>query len=177
MATLLLLWWGILQVSGDGCWFCWPDRPRIPWHIAWHLVSCLATRSHVWSTCTCCQFQGVQPTGVVVKINYPPLQIVSTGNDNLAVLVRNCYDKDLHDWIFIYFYMYWYWSHCDSHLHLSTGLWPHCSCDSCAAHCCDSELHSTVHCDLLLQWHYCSCDAYCSRYSIVLLEYLVKLAG
>ena len=28
---------------------------------------------------------------------------------------------------FIYFYVYWYWSHCDSHLHLSTGLWPHCS--------------------------------------------------
>ena len=50
-------------------------------------------------------------------------------------------------------------------------------CDSCAAHYCDSELHLIVHCDLLLQWHYCSCDAYCLRYSIVLVEYLVKLAG
>ena len=29
-------------------------------------------------------------------------------------------------------------------LYLSTGLWPHCSVDSCAARCCDSELRLTV---------------------------------
>ena len=38
-------------------------------------------------------------------------------------------------------------------------------------------LYITAHCDLLLQWRYCSCDAYYARYSIVLIEYLVRLAG
>ena len=33
-------------------------------------------------------------------------------------------------------------------------------------------LYTTAHCDLLLQWCYCSSDAYCSRYLIVLLQYI-----
>ena len=33
-------------------------------------------------------------------------------------------------------------------------------------------LYIAAHCDLLLQWCYCSCDAYCSRYLIVLLQYI-----
>ena len=33
-------------------------------------------------------------------------------------------------------------------------------------------LYIAVHCDLLLQWRYCSCNAYCSRYLIVLLQYI-----
>ena len=33
-------------------------------------------------------------------------------------------------------------------------------------------LYIAAHCDLLLQWHYCSRDAYCSRYLIVLLQYI-----
>ena len=33
-------------------------------------------------------------------------------------------------------------------------------------------LYIAAHCDLLSQWRYCACDAYCSRYPIVLLQYL-----
>ena len=33
-------------------------------------------------------------------------------------------------------------------------------------------LYITAHCDLLLQWRYCSRYAYCSRYPIVLLQYI-----
>ena len=90
---------------------------------------------------------------------------------------HHCYAKDLHNQFYLF------------HMCTDTGVIithafifllasdPFVLVDSCAACCCASELCSIVHCDLLLQWHHCSCDAYCSCYSIVLLEYLVRLAG
>ena len=33
-------------------------------------------------------------------------------------------------------------------------------------------LYIAAHCDLLLQWRYCPCYAYCSHYTIVLLQYI-----
>ena len=81
---------------------------------------------------------------------------------------------------FIYFYVYWYWSHIDSRFIFLPAFSPIVSLthaqlavvtQSCAL------LYITAHCDLLLQWRYCSRDTYCARYSIVLIEYLVRLAG
>ena len=85
-----------------------------------------------------------------------------------------CYDKDLHD-RFLFISVYWYGSHSNSCLILLPASSPIISLthaqlavvtQSCAL------LYITAHCDLLLQWRYCSSDAYCSRYSIVLLQYI-----
>ena len=88
-----------------------------------------------------------------------------------------CYNKDLHDW-FLFISMCTNTGVIATHAFIflpASG--PIVLVDSHAAHYCDSELRLIVHCDLLLQWHYCSRDTYCLCYSIVLVEYLVRLAG
>ena len=90
-------------------------------------------------------------------------------------ICTQCYDKDLHDWfLFI------------SRVLILESLWltplsfyrplaplfllTHAQLAVVTQSC--ALLYFTAHRDLLLQWRYCSGDTYCSRYSIVLLQYL-----
>ena len=57
-----------------------------------------------------------------------------------------------------------------THTLSSTGLWPHYSCWLMRSSLL--WLRAAPYCTLLRTVTYCSCDAYCSHYSIVLLQYI-----
>ena len=79
----------------------------------------------------------------------------------LPVMIRTCKTN------FIYFYMYWYWSHRDSHLHCSTGLWPHLF--SWLMRSSLLWLRAAPYCTLLRTVTYCCSDA------IVLVTPIVRV--
>ena len=111
----------------------------------------------VWCICVVCEVQS--------RCNITPLLRSTSAATSCYVTIRTYRTR----FLFIYS-VYWYWSHSNSCFIFLPASGPIVLVDSCAAHCCDSELRLTVHCCAL--WHYCSCNAYCSRYPIVLLQYI-----
>ena len=106
-----------------------------------------------------------------------------TIESTVAQNLQTCHDKDLQDW-FIYFYTCTDTGVIATHalsfyrplapLFLLTHAQLAVVTQSCALlyDCC--ALWPIVAVTLLLQWRYCSGDAYCSRYSIVLLQYISR---
>ena len=84
--------------------------------------------------------------------------------DSSCTTMTRCYDKDLHDRFLFIYAMYWYWSHSDSRFIFYRPLAP---------------LFMLTHVQLAVVTQSCAllyitahCDTYCSRYSIVLLQYI-----